>query len=421
MNYEAMINDFIDGSLSAEGESGLFMALANDEELRGELKESLRMEKAFARDASELRPSSASGAKIFKTLGVAIPGAAAVTAGATAASGLGAKIASFFSGVSGAAISSAVTAVVVATATFLATGPLDLFGFRSGGNDGGDRNSTAFVANDDGDASAAVEKNEDIEKIPTTASEEIREPKVIVKYVDRPIYVYKEVEKPVDLNENLAGTLASGRETPIRIETSKPTYKTNLDAGPKFRISNFDLPEAAPTLEFEAPKTLIGIKAEAAGSHYLSLPRADVSRSSYPALNNTSLTLLYDISDRFSIGANIRQEYFYQKYYGFEIPDGYDVPVEFEYRQHTNYLSGGIVGRYALAELFPDMKLYLQGSAGFNRAGVVGRIMPALEYSPGANVGFLLGLEGSVLGYRNDGDIYSSQKLGVHYGVNVKF
>jgi hypothetical protein len=59
--------------------------------------------------------------------------------------------------------------------------------------------------------------------------------------------------------------------------------------------------------------------------------------------------------------------------------------------------------------------------AGATQIGALGRGMVGVSYAPDARTQFHLGAEASSLFYQSDGAWFASPKLGVSYGVSIKF
>ena len=70
MEYFNLINDFVDGSLNSENEEKLFRELSTNEDLRTDLKETIKIDKAMNKRLSVMAPSSSATLGIFSQLGI---------------------------------------------------------------------------------------------------------------------------------------------------------------------------------------------------------------------------------------------------------------------------------------------------------------------------------------------------------------
>ncbi|HYF02072.1 MAG TPA: hypothetical protein VEC36_01755, partial [Patescibacteria group bacterium] len=111
MEYSTLIDEFLDGTLAPELETGLFSALIQHDDLRTELRESLAIKTAIPKDHRAFIPSVQSTTSLFAKLN--IPSVAA----ATGAASVGSFRAKYHQGI----VSSIVTSLIV-TALFLLSG-----------------------------------------------------------------------------------------------------------------------------------------------------------------------------------------------------------------------------------------------------------------------------------------------------------
>jgi len=114
------------------------------------------------------------------------------------------------------------------------------------------------------------------------------------------------------------------------------------------------------------------------------------------------------------VGIDMRQEYFYQEY------EGLERGVNYKYMQHPNLFSTGLVAKLRFMEI-SGLNSFVQAYLGGNEAGPVGRMMYGLEYSPSSDYHFILGVEGSLLGYYHGDQYFYTPKIGLHYGIGFNF
>jgi hypothetical protein len=159
----------------------------------------------------------------------------------------------------------------------------------------------------------------------------------------------------------------------------------------------------------------LGISFELKGNGYWSIPHADVVQYETPVFANIQLSALYDFSNSFKAGMDVRQENFYQNFSGTN-----EIGEEFEYKQYPNYYTISLMGRYSFWSN-QMVGTFAQATLGGTATGAVGRLMLGLELSPYSNLSFLLGIESSMLVYQHQNNIFTSPKIGLSYGVAFNF
>lgn len=400
MNYSQLLHNLFDRSLDSHQEERLFMELASNDELRTELKQFIDMEFAVRNDFEAFQPAPESQDKIFGALGITT---AAVTSGAIATTALtySAWIAKYLN-------------QILLSVGSLIFGGLLTFLLMNGLSDSG-ANITAtdnnMSSNHQSPAVSKASANNSIAKTESYINDTVYKDRIIVKYLpgtERIVYLTKEEETTnanVKFNQityanysnsnNPLNAHIDGHSNRARFIDNSGSIYTPMTS---FSMNNFF-----------GDKFSLEIKA----NEDWSLPRADMPRSSYPVFNNTSAALLYKFNDDFQIGADARQEYFYQKYNGVD-----DKNTAYNYYQHTNYFSAGLLARYSFINS-SKTRLFVQPAASFNQVGIVGRLMIGGEYKIVEQVSVVLGLEGSVLQFNHQGNNFFSPKFGFHYGIRL--
>ena len=418
MDNISLLHDFVDGQLPAEMEDKLFHAMSANPELRSELKRYIEFESMPKFDAEAFTPRPESTGNIFAALGIENTSGNVVAAGSFW-NRLGLMLGKY----SNTIISSAASALISGIVVFLL--------MNSGtGSSGHEEYASDYYnyppsdfedGNSKGNNIPVIVSSDNIEN--DQSEKQAADPKIIIKYVDRPIDVdeyYRKYGAPIlsevsDKNENsyesdnnpiiLASNQRPGLSEPER-NTGYPSQGI-LPAGRtiSYRPLSLDAGSGVP----------IGLALEFRGSEYWNFPGETVNQSTNPIFNNSGLTLFYDLGNNFEIGLDVRQEYFYQNF------RGYEDTLFYAYEQNTNYISGGLLLKYSLPLYQNIISAFAQTGLSVNKAGPVGRFMIGFNYWPSRAYGFTAGLEGSYLQYRNDGNSYSSKKLGLHYGVIFKF
>jgi hypothetical protein len=376
------------------------MELASNDELRTELKQFIDMEFAVRNDFEAFQPAPESQDKIFGALGIST---AAVTSGAIATTAL------TYSGW----IAKYLNPILLSVGSLIFGGLLT-FLLMNGLSD----SSANMTANDNNMSSNHKSQtfsdafaNHNIAKTESYIIDTVYKDRIIVKYLpgaERIVYLTKE-DETTNANDRL------NQITYANYSNSNNLLNTNFDMrsrGARF-IDNSES-VYTPMIPFSMNNFFVeNFSLEIKANEDWSLPKADMPRSSYPVFNNTSAALLYKINDNFQIGADVRQEYFYQKYNGVD-----DKNAAYNYYQHTNYVGGGILARYSFVNS-GKTHIFLQPALSFNKVGGVGRLMIGGEYNIVDQVSVVLGLEGSVLRFNHQGNNFYSPKVGFHYGIRI--
>jgi len=279
-------------------------------------------------------------------------------------------------------------------------------------------------------------KTDNVMVIADSADEELKNevvlneaPKEIIRYVEVPVYIERE-------SPNIAKTT---NEEYLENEANQPKRKKYKAISPSSIFASNDIySNAFSNEEFIKPNANNEIQntftpkqievtpidlggdnslydrfaIEIRGAEYFNMQQTSVSQSSQPRFENVSFALMYNINDKFALGIETRQEFFYQDY------TGLDNGSNWNYMQYTNYMSGSINARIKLFEFY-GVRSIGQLGIGFANPGPIGRSFLGFEYNPIGNIGLVLGIEGSVLAYHHNKSYFYSPKLGVHYGIKI--
>lgn len=145
------------------------------------------------------------------------------------------------------------------------------------------------------------------------------------------------------------------------------------------------------------------------------LPKETISPTSFNKLNNLDITALYKFNDYIKAGLNIRQETFYTEYTGYE-SDG----SLYRYRQQPNLTTFSGLIRYTF-DKYLFFKPIVQLQAGLNSAGMVLRPTIGFEYQIIPELSFIMGLDYSYFRFSHNNQWFSSNKLGLNYGMMFTF
>lgn len=151
-------------------------------------------------------------------------------------------------------------------------------------------------------------------------------------------------------------------------------------------------------------------------SESVHFPEERITPSEFALFHKNSLSMLYDINDRLTIGANARQETFYLVFRGLG-EDG----IQRIYEQQPNLTSFSGLLRYDIFEWKNELPLevetFTELQLGGNTLGPVGRIGFGLEIRPTQNITFVVSGNYSQLRYWHQNNGFRSEKFSLNYGV----
>lgn len=435
MEYSNLISEFVDGTLDKSSEESLFRELSSNEGLRGELKQEIQMERAFSRKLTAFVPTAQSTIGVFSKLGFVAPIAGAAVAVTSAIkSGF---FSTYFQGIISAAVATALTGA--AFVTLIYSGVFDKNTQNYASNKNQTQNSQTLAPVPDANAVNNLTK----------------QPEVPVKIVEKIKYVYinKNKETPTansilnnklgtntvpaeNNSDNLNNDKFSGKiiiqatdntNKPLYVENTNPknplistenkvnssvTVPQNLSE-PNIMTTNHAVPNNE-TLKFDIAKP-IGITLGITGIQDWQLQSDVLNENTGTKFNNLAISAKYQLSDKLSIGFDMRKEQFYQNFIGND-----KFGNQYQYRQTPDYLSYAATLKWNFAS-YDYLNFFSEVSAGATETGPLGRILCGMEFRASYNYSFYLGVEGSDLHYQVSNCWYDSPKIGLNYGVLYKF
>ncbi len=458
MNQVKLIHDFVDGELDSGQEESLFFALSGSGELRQEMKELLAMKQAARSFTDVYMPSAGSTMAVFSSLGFDTPNFASNSSNpASTASGF----TNFYRRNSRSIKTGIASSVLTAILVFFLLRPGDSGVNNSFAGSNGNAEQSQLINNSLNNNNLIHKNYNSIHKNNNSIKKEVP---VIASTADisekfnsistnsintntaesinsgfaSELYGQNAEVKSVpidDANDETANDINSNvNSSDYNIITSNSkinssntvTYASRFDIGKAEQFTN-PLPGS---LEFNSPfyiprtanvkvsnisgfgiDDLFGFSAELRGSQNWNSEKATLPPSDYAKFNNYSFALFYDLSEVFSVGLDVRQETFFNRFYG---KDADGIMKTFE--TQPNYTSLGLALRY-YAMPNANLKPFAQITLGGNSVGLASRAMAGLKYEPYRNIAFVIGLEYSNLAYWFDNNSFNSSKVGLNYGV----
>lgn len=425
MNYEELIQDFLDGTLDPSGERDLLSAVAGDDALRSELKRHMAIQRAVRSDTQAFVPSAKSTGSIFSSLGYAVPGGVAAEAARRGLfAKIGAFVAKYYQGLIGGLTATVATLVVVLLL-------LEFFGsgdtYKS--NQSESEKTAAIIGSENHNPTQHTAGSDLLkEGSPSTGASEVREPQVIykTKYVYLPVKI--DTSKII---EEVLGKLATkfSDDTPMN-ESNDGRSNVFGRVSPSigdYIASNqnrFTLREPAPTPIFDlTPRRRTEIESDRrfalairASQPFYATP-IEVSPENNQIFNNYGIAFSYAPTDYLAVGADLRRENFYQIYETGPDGSGY----YWRHEQQPNFTSAGLFVRGIWSDALPGFSPYAQFGFGGNVGGYALRPAIGLVYSPYPGISFILDVEYNNFRFTQDGEGFNSEKTNLNYGISFDF
>lgn len=412
MEYSQMIYEFVDGSLELEHEGELFLALSSNEELRSELKQNMAIKTAIKTDTAAFSPLPKSTMNIYKSLGFAAPAATGGSASVSRPARLWGK---YSQGITGGLASAAATVIIMLL--LLKPGNSDIDQYSGYAEKHGSGDIETIIQND-----IPVTDSHSDEALADGAEPQKETIKTVIKYV--PVYI--EVESGQQKASYAKATQDQNEISPLNYSAPE---KQNLSiASPRFTEGKEQLMVQGPGLndiasltpELEDPDKGMyqyhSLSAEFRGTQSWDMPETSLNPEKYQAFNNIAAAIFWEYNDELHLGGEYRRENFYQEFEG-KKQNG-DL---YEFAQNPNLSYIGFALRYKPEWLSTDnLNPYGQVSLGGTTAGPILRGMIGGEYNFAERVSFVFGLEWNYFRYQHQGNWWSSQKWGAHYGINYR-
>ncbi|MCO5251776.1 MAG: hypothetical protein M9949_10200 [Candidatus Kapabacteria bacterium] len=157
-----------------------------------------------------------------------------------------------------------------------------------------------------------------------------------------------------------------------------------------------------------------GLSIEVKNSSYWNLPKESIYPSEISKFHNMSVSLLYDLSENWKIGGEVRHETFYVKYLSTDA-----LRQDFIFEQQPNLTSYGALVRYSFYNT-EALKIFAQNNLSANYYGLVFRGSLGVEYYIIPELSILCAVDFAGLYYKHQTRTNTSEKVGISYGINFK-
>lgn len=408
--HNIWIHNLLDGELNAHDEPSLFGELSVNADLRTEFKQQLAIRSAVQQDRMALVPPAHLTTTVFSGLGFASP-----LAGAAAGAAGGGFLVPWLMKL-GMPILAAAAAVGVTMAVSNAPNNQNAQNIQNNQNA---LNNQNFASTQNATIAATTSSTSATSSSAATASD-----------------AESMLASLRNENRGLRSALASARVAAAsrrNSEAPRPTPPTPAVSEPPTEpvvpvMSSIDLTN---TMAFDRSRDLQLIETQImpATMVYTPYPSAmvqvrgfatsaltDVSVSEQNSwYQNVAIAALYQISPQHIIGVEGGSESFAQVFEGNR--DGQTI----RYEQRPSTMWAGVLYRYTFGSIAKTaFSPYTQVFAGGTQYGPLGRLTVGVQYSPAEPLSFILGAEGSVLGYKFQDAWFTSTKIGLTYGLALR-
>jgi len=160
-----------------------------------------------------------------------------------------------------------------------------------------------------------------------------------------------------------------------------------------------------------------GLSFEIKGFKDYSLTNVKVSPTLNPSFNDMSIAILYNFNNNWQVGLEYGQEYFNQRFYSSE---GF-IQNFTDQIYLSNWL--GFSGKYITNNYntYFTPQLYGKALAAFSEAGPILKTESGIIFNFSDRLSFFTGLQFTNLTYSYKSNLFNSSKFGLSGGFNVKF
>lgn len=383
--YNERIHQLLDGELDSPGEAVLFSELAQNSELRSEFMQLLAIRTAVQQDRAALIPPIALTNSVFAGVGLAGPlaGAAAGAAGGAVASTWLSKI-----------LVPAIAALTAAGITYGITASSERAQYIAPDNA---QSRAQYIVPDNAppapsDQSELRHLRGEVARLQSEleqAKQESQQLATIQSNTAPDEYVEPETRAtPIDLTHTI--TFAREQDQRVIMPMNQTPIVPEYRDYPSFYVQVRGLSSSGLTAVNVAPQTSFA--------------------------ENVNLALLYQLSPNHQIGVEVGNESFPMSF------DGNRNGQLIRYEQQPVSTWAGVTYRYAFAPIGNSaFTPFAQGLVGGTQFGPLGRLAGGLQYSPSGPLTFMLGVEGTTMAYTYQNQWFTSSKLGLTYGMAIRF
>ena len=430
-----MLNGFLDGELDATQEEQLFTSLADNAEMRSELRDMRAVQTAARNYAATVTAPAEFTKSVFTRLGFQSTMSTTTTiVGSTFALALLGFLKKYWLPLTAVLIGSVLTSWYFLSMDSTEKQP---------------KRSTPSVSQQDA-STAAIEKNHPVSpsetatsprstsnpaltktKLPASASRSTTTSSREVRQQETNTDHRQTIDESLSANSTVIRNVGVSTQSIAFPDSSAPPMETSdashLLSEPFASFENIstssDVVNSPSEISFGnmqlSPVRLPeNFSVEYRGYSLKSSPEETIAPKSDPWFREMSIALLYRLAPQHSIGIVIGHEAFPQHYNGIENGVG----VKYEQSLLTPWIAGEYSFRIAslrfLGRIDPFISLNLGSTI---QAWALSRGMVGIRYVPVRSVSIMIGFEGSMLLYQYQSSWFTTKKTGLVYGVAFQF
>lgn len=405
------IHQLLDGELDSIIEPSLYGKLAVDADLRNEMREQLALRMAVQEDRALLVPPAALTNSVFTNLGFAAP-----LAGAAAGAAGGSMLIQWLSRL-GIPIASAIAA---AGLTFGIASNSKAVANAPGGNEATPTTTQAPSQQElpPLQTQAQHTKGTANQTLPTAGDR--TSPQIV--YRDNPA-LQRELKALRTENARLRDEL--GRQ---QIASSHTTTNDTDSRNYAAQVTSINLTQdhtwnrtaepsvyAVRSIALQQPLDAPGYSFQVRGMP-LNPTQQTQSEEQSAWYNNLGLAMQYRMNANHSMQLELATETYPMIFEG--LRNGQQI----RYEQYPSMFWAGVAYRYTFNPIGNSgVAPFTQAGLGGSKYGPIGRLSTGIQYSPMGSVSFLFGIEASSLAYTFQNNWFLSPKVGLTYGMAIRF
>jgi hypothetical protein len=399
-SYNERIHQLLDGELDSPGEAVLFGELAENSDLRSEFMQLLAIRTAVQQDRAGLVPPIALTNSVFTGLGITAPlaGAAAGAAG-------------------GAVATSWLTKALLPLTAALAAAGLT-YGLMNSAQLG---RGEPVARPDNITSSEQLGRGEPVarpdnitsseQRVASSENMELRRLRAEVSRLSDALALATITEAEEPAQTQVQDVQVEPAEVPVSTTAIDLTHTITLarDTDPRVLMPMKEAPIVPEYQDY--PSFLVQFRGLASSG----LTQVSVAPQT-SLMENANLAMMYQLSPQHLIGVEVGNESFPMTF------EGMRSGQLIRYEQQPISTWAGITYRHSFAPIGNSaFTPFAQGLLGGSQFGPLGRLTGGILYSPAGPLSFMLGVEGTSMAYTFQDQWFTSSKLGLTYGMAIRF
>jgi hypothetical protein len=422
-SYNERIHQLLDGELDSPGEAVLFGELAENSDLRSEFMQLLAIRTAVQQDRAGLVPPIALTNSVFTGLGITAPlvGAAAGAAGgAVATSWLTKALLPLTAALAAAGLTYGLMnsaqlgrgEPVARPDNITRSEQRTASSEQLGRGEPVARPDNIAVARPDNIAVARPDNITSSEqRTANSENMELRRLRAEVSRLSEALALAAMTEAEEPAQTQVQDVQEEPAEVPVSTTPIDLTHTITLarDTDPRVLMPMKEAPIVPEYQDY--PSFLVQFRGLASSG----LTQVSVAPQT-SLMENANLAMMYQLSPQHLIGVEVGNESFPMTF------EGMRSGQLIRYEQQPISTWAGITYRHSFAPIGNSaFTPFAQGLLGGSQFGPLGRLTGGLLYSPSGPLSFMLGVEGTSMAYTFQDQWFTSSKLGLTYGMAIRF